>query len=132
MNLNPHIRSFSHALQFLTRLPAPPIGVFDPADLSRSALWFPVVGAIVGAVVAAALWTGALASPWIGALLALAAWVWVTGGLHLDGLSDVADAVGAAHRSPGRFPRRAARPARRRLRGYRHHPAAHRQGRLAA
>jgi adenosylcobinamide-GDP ribazoletransferase len=103
MNLNPHIRSFSHALQFLTRLPAPPIGVFDPADLSRSALWFPVVGAIVGAVVAAALWTGALASPWIGALLALAAWVWVTGGLHLDGLSDVADAVGAAHRSPGRF-----------------------------
>ena len=49
MNLNAHIRSFSHALQFLTRLPAPPIGVFDPADLSRSALWFPVVGAIVGA-----------------------------------------------------------------------------------
>ncbi len=103
MSLNAHIRSFSHALQFLTRLPAPPIGVFDPADLSRSALWFPVVGAIVGAVVAAALWTGALASPWIGALLALAAWVWVTGGLHLDGLGDVADALGAAHRSPGRF-----------------------------
>jgi adenosylcobinamide-GDP ribazoletransferase len=103
MNLNPHVRSFSHALQFLTRLPAPPIGVFDPADLSRSALWFPVVGAIVGAVVATALWAGALASPWVGALLAVTAWIWVTGGLHLDGLSDVADAVGAAHRSPGRF-----------------------------
>ena len=103
MTVNAHIRAFSHALQFLTRLPAPPIGVFDPADLSRSALWFPVIGALVGTIVGAALWAGALASPWIGALLALIAWVWVTGGMHLDGLADVADAFGAAHRSPQRF-----------------------------
>lgn len=98
-----HIRSFSHAVQFLTRLPAPRIDVFDPAELSRSALWFPVVGAGVGIIVAAALWTGALASPWIGALLGLFAWVWVTGGLHLDGLGDVADALAGSHRSPERF-----------------------------
>ena len=103
MNIGAHIRSFTHALQFLTRLPTPTIAVFDPAELSRSALWFPVVGAIVGAIVAVALWIGALASPWIGALLALAAWVWVTGGLHLDGLGDVADALAGAHRSPERF-----------------------------
>jgi adenosylcobinamide-GDP ribazoletransferase len=103
MSLNALFRSFSHALQFLTRLPASRIAVFDPAGLSRAALWFPVVGAIVGAIVAAALWTGAQATPWIGALLALVAWVWVTGGVHLDGLGDVADALGAAHRSPERF-----------------------------
>lgn len=103
MSVNAQIRSFSHALQFLTRLPAPRVDVFDPADLSRSALWFPVVGIIVGAILAAALWLGALISPWIGALLALVAWVWVTGGLHLDGLSDVADALAGAHRSPERF-----------------------------
>lgn len=103
MSRNAHIRSFSHALQFLTRLPAPRIAVFDPDDLSRSAQWFPVVGVIVGLIVAAALWAGAQASPWIGALLALMAWVWVTGGLHLDGLSDIADALGVAHRSPERF-----------------------------
>ncbi|KAB2942613.1 MAG: adenosylcobinamide-GDP ribazoletransferase [Hyphomicrobium sp.] len=103
MSVNAQIRSFSHALQFLTRLPAPRVDVFDPADLSRSALWFPVVGIIVGAILAVALWLGALASPWIGALLALIAWVWVTGGLHLDGLGDVADALAGAHRSPERF-----------------------------
>lgn len=103
MSINAQIRSFSHALQFLTRLPAPRVEVFDPADLSRSALWFPVVGVIVGAIVAAALWVGALASPWIGGLLALVAWVYVTGGLHLDGLGDVADALAGAHRSPERF-----------------------------
>lgn len=103
MSLRGHVRSFSHAVQFLTRLPTPRIDVFDPAELSRSALWFPIVGLIVGSVVGAMLWLGALASPWIGALLALFAWVWVTGGLHLDGLGDVADALAGAHRSPERF-----------------------------
>jgi len=103
MSIPGHIRSFSHALQFLTRLPAPPIAVFDPAELSRASIWFPIVGAIVGALVGGALWFGGMASPWIGAVLALTVWVLVTGGLHLDGLGDVADALGAAHRSPERF-----------------------------
>ena len=100
MSVKAQIRSFSHALQFLTRLPAPRVDVFDPADLSRSALWFPVVGAVIGAIVAAAVMLGGLASPWIGALLGLVAWVWVTGALHLDGLGDVTDALAGAHRSP--------------------------------
>jgi adenosylcobinamide-GDP ribazoletransferase len=103
MSIGAVVRSFSHALQFLTRLPAPPIAVFDPADLSRAALWFPVVGAMVGGIVAAALWAGAQVNPWIGALLAVVAWVWVTGALHLDGLADVSDALAGAHRSPERF-----------------------------
>jgi adenosylcobinamide-GDP ribazoletransferase len=57
----------------------------------------------MGIVLALALWTGQQASPWIGALVALVVWVWITGGLHLDGLGDVADALAAAHRSPERF-----------------------------
>ena len=36
---------------------------------------------------------------WLGLLWAVA----VTGGLHLDGLGDVADALGAAHRDPQRL-----------------------------
>lgn len=103
MSIRGHVRSFSHAVQFLTRLPAPRIDVFDPAELSRAALWFPLVGVVVGVIVAVAVWAGGLASPWIGALLGLVAWVWVTGGLHLDGLGDVADALAGSHRSPERF-----------------------------
>ena len=36
-------------------------------------------------------------------LLGLFVWVVITGGLHLDGLGDVADALAASHRSPDRF-----------------------------
>lgn len=97
------LRSFGHALQFLTRLPAPRFAEFNPEDLSRSAVWFPLIGVIVGVIVAAAVWAGGVGSPWIGALAGLVAWVWVTGGLHIDGLGDVADALGAAHRAPERF-----------------------------
>jgi len=96
-------RSFIHALQFLTRLPAPRFAEFNPEDLSRSAVWFPVVGLIIGVFVALGTWTGGQASTWIGALSGLVVWVWITGGLHLDGLGDVADGLAASHRDPHRF-----------------------------
>lgn len=98
-----NLRTFVHALQFLTRLPAPTPSEFDPNDLSRSAVWFPVVGLIVGAFVAFGVWAGGIVSPGVGALMGLVIWVGITGALHLDGLGDVADGLGAAHRDPDRF-----------------------------
>lgn len=90
------------ALQFLTRLPMPRIQS-DAADFARSMRWFPAAGLVVGLVVAGAGWAGAVLDPWTGALAALVAWVAVTGALHLDGLSDLADASGAAHKDRERF-----------------------------
>jgi adenosylcobinamide-GDP ribazoletransferase len=89
------------AIQFLTRLPTPRIAVTSD-DFARSIRWFPAVGLIVGLVVSAAGWLGARIDPWTGALAALAGWVLVTGALHLDGLGDIADARGAAHKAPDR------------------------------
>lgn len=97
------LRAFNTALQYLTRLPVPRSEAWRADDLAAAAPWFPLVGAIVGAAVGAALWAGAHASPSIGALCALLVWVGITGGLHLDGLGDVADALAASHRSPDRF-----------------------------
>jgi adenosylcobinamide-GDP ribazoletransferase len=84
------------AIQFLTRLPTPRVAS-DAGDFAASIRWFPAVGLLVGSIVAGADWLGAWIDPWTGAMAALAAWVMVTGALHLDGLSDLADGYGAAH-----------------------------------
>ena len=96
-------RRFICAVQFLTRLPTPQIKDFAAEDLSRAAAFFPLVGLIIGAVLAGAVTALAKVDPWIAGLVGVVMWVWITGGLHLDGLADVADALGAAHRSPERF-----------------------------
>ncbi|WP_213980456.1 adenosylcobinamide-GDP ribazoletransferase [Sphingomonas sp. dw_22] len=90
------------ALQFLTRLPMPRIDISE-AQFAASIRWFPVAGLVIGAIVAGAAWTGGQIDPWTGALAGLVAWVLVTGALHLDGLSDLADAMGAAHKGRERL-----------------------------
>lgn len=84
------------ALLWLTRLP---VGRFlpRPAPTLQSALWaFPVAGMVVGAlaglVLVMAWWLGL--PPVVAALLAVGAQVWLTGGLHEDGLADFADGMG--------------------------------------
>jgi adenosylcobinamide-GDP ribazoletransferase len=83
------------ALQFLTRVPVPARTGFDPAWLEASVRHFPLVGALVGAVGGAVLWTASIFwSPWVAALLALAATIALTGAFHEDGLADTFDALG--------------------------------------
>lgn len=89
------------ALGFLTRIPMPALPGFEPVELRRAAPWFPVVGLLIGALLALIAQLGD--NPWLAALLALLCWVAVTGGLHLDGAADLADALGAAHGDPDRF-----------------------------
>ncbi|MBB3880635.1 adenosylcobinamide-GDP ribazoletransferase [Sphingomonas pseudosanguinis] len=84
------------ALSFLTRLPMPRVEA-DEADFAAAIRLYPVAGLVIGAIVAGALRLGAIVNPWAGALAALIAWVWVTGALHLDGLADLSDGLGAAH-----------------------------------
>jgi adenosylcobinamide-GDP ribazoletransferase len=96
------MKGFILALQFLTRLPMPRVRG-DDADFARSMRWFPAVGLVVGLVVAGSAWAGARLDPSTGALAGLVAWVAVTGALHLDGLSDLADASGAAHKDRERM-----------------------------
>lgn len=97
------MRGLILALGFLTRLPLPALRDFQPAELARAVVWFPVAGLVVGAAVALAAALGARFDPWLGALAGVIVWTWITGGLHLDGLADTVDALGAAHRDPERF-----------------------------
>lgn len=97
------MRGLILATQFLTRLPTPAVENPRPDELTGSARWFPLVGLAVGGVVLGSVWLGAQVDPWLGALLGLLAWAWVTGGLHLDGLSDLFDGLGAAHGNKARL-----------------------------
>lgn len=96
------MKGFILALQFLTRLPLPRVAA-DDVDFAAAIRWFPAAGLVVGAFAYGAGWSGGWIDPWVGALLALLAWVWVTGALHLDGLADLADATAAAHKGRDRL-----------------------------
>jgi adenosylcobinamide-GDP ribazoletransferase len=91
------------AFQFLTRLPTPPLKTVGPADFSRSSVFFPLVGGVIGFCVVLAAMLGGMINAAVAGLAGVLVWVAVTGGLHLDGLGDVADGFGAAHGDPERF-----------------------------
>lgn len=86
------IRPFLIALQFLTQLPVQFSNYPEPQEIGRSLDYYPLVGLLVGVLLAALAWLLADVPSLIGAALLLSAWVWLTGGLHLDGLADCADA----------------------------------------
>lgn len=86
------MRGLLVALGFLTRIPVP-VRVFDDARAQRTSLaWYPMVGVIVGALVTALFLVLPREHALLSAALTLLAWVALTGGLHLDGLADSADA----------------------------------------
>jgi adenosylcobinamide-GDP ribazoletransferase len=62
-----------------------------------------VVGVGIGAVICLVIFACTHRSPVLAATLAVAAWTWLTGSLHLDGLADLTDALAAAHRDPRKF-----------------------------
>ncbi len=85
-------RPFLIALQFLTALP---IRIEDQAGAEaagRSLIYYPLVGLIIGVLVAGLAWLLSDAPTLVAAALLLGAWVAMTGALHLDGLADSADA----------------------------------------
>ena len=85
------------ALTFLTKLPWPWRGPADETALARSMFWFPWVGALLGLIFWGA-WLGLQKMPAPAAAgLLLMLTVWVTGGLHLDGLADTTDGLGGGH-----------------------------------
>lgn len=85
------------AIQFLTRLPTPALSSLTPQDWGRSALAYPLVGLLVGLLLVVLQYLLRQNDPLLQAALLLAVWVLLTGGLHLDGLADTADAWVGGH-----------------------------------
>jgi adenosylcobinamide-GDP ribazoletransferase len=84
------------AASFLTIIPLAGGPARPPAEVAASLRWFPLVGFIIGAMLvledrALAIFTGGA----IRAALLVITLEIVSGGMHLDGLADTADALGA-------------------------------------
>ncbi len=86
------MRRLLHAIRFLTIVPLPGGRDCTADDLAGSAVTFPLVGLMIGGLMAAAavgLWyvfpTG------VAGVLIVVAMAGISGGLHLDGLADTAD-----------------------------------------
>jgi len=87
------MRGVLTAVGFLTVLPVGPRGEPRRGDLGRAVVWFPLVGLLIGLLAAGVDWCGrALWDSHIAAALVIGATLLLTGGLHLDGLMDTADA----------------------------------------
>ena len=89
------LADFKLAAGFLTRLPLGPPA--PSRSLAGAARAFPLVGAAVGLAggSAFALAAGLGLPPWLAATAAVTTTVVVTGAVHEDGLSDLADGLGA-------------------------------------
>ncbi len=86
------MRRFLAAIRFLTIIPVPGSLGTAEADIVGSKPFFPLVGLAAGAAVAALAWLGGLMLlPVVMAALTVILMAAVSGGLHLDGLSDTAD-----------------------------------------
>jgi len=88
----PMIRAFLLSLSLLTRLPVTLPNNIDCYDSGRSALFYPLVGLIIGLIALLPIGIFSNTSPILLGAIVIALWAAITGGLHLDGLADSADA----------------------------------------
>lgn len=90
-------KEFRIAVSFLTRLPLPYKGEWDEKSFSRSSVFFPLVGLIIGALVCFVIWLvrwtemAALCS-----VLAIITAIVISGGIHMDGFMDMCDGLFAS------------------------------------
>ena len=83
------------AFRFLTILPLGRVSLAH-SRVGVAAMWFPLVGGVLGGMLAALAFGFErllLLPNVVASALLLAAWAWLTGGLHLDGVADCGDGL---------------------------------------
>lgn len=83
----PLLRSLMAALAVLTHLPMPAVIGFSAEEKGRSLIWFPVIGAVMGIMFAAAAWQLQHIEPVLASVILLTVWMFVSELHHLDALA---------------------------------------------
>lgn len=88
------MKRFVLMLQFLTRIPINVNLEVDEEDFFKGVIYFPLVGLIIGMFVVSSYYIGLkLSGKLMGAVFAIVTEIFITGGLHLDGLADAFDGI---------------------------------------
>jgi adenosylcobinamide-GDP ribazoletransferase len=86
------LSQFFGAIAFYTCLPIPATWALEFQSVARFAPWVGLlIGALLGLLDSGLRWLGT--PTLIGSVLIVAVWLWLTGGLHLDGAMDTADGL---------------------------------------
>jgi adenosylcobinamide-GDP ribazoletransferase len=89
------MKRFIAMLTFYTRVPVPKNMVLDTIDFEKSLGYVPVVGLLIGAFMYLMGWLFTGLSSSVSAVLLVFVYLFITGGLHIDGLADTLDAFGS-------------------------------------
>ncbi len=88
------MKKLIYALRFMTIIPIKWKEGEDMRSVARSISFFPVVGLIIGFTNYSIFYISNLIfSPFLTSVIVVCWWIFITGGLHLDGLSDTSDGV---------------------------------------
>ncbi|MCI1822157.1 MAG: adenosylcobinamide-GDP ribazoletransferase [Megasphaera sp.] len=88
------MKSFFIALQFLSRIHIVQQTVWSDRDFGKAVIWFPIVGMMIGFFLSIVYMAASyfLSGIYL-AIVVVAAWFYITGGLHADGYMDTADGI---------------------------------------
>ena len=85
------------ATGLFTLIPSRPVSTIDRDAGRRAIMWFPWLGLLIGLVGGVAAWAVTMrGGPLLGALIGLGLIELITGFMHLDGIADTADGLGAS------------------------------------
>ena len=87
------ITPFFIAMQFMTVVPIHLSNMPTPKQNALSVLYYPMIGLFIGGLLVLMAYVLSFLSNMALSAMLLALWVYLTGGLHLDGLADMSDGV---------------------------------------